>query len=110
MLLFNIFVVPSYYVACCCDLDCVGSIVMVVITCANNCSLSPILWLKGQRAYSIINMVIICEQILDGYYGVWILWSVDIMEYGYYGVWILWSMDIMECGDRWTLRMDVYSM
>ena len=70
--------------------------------------------------------VLICEQILDGYYRVWILWSVDIMEYGYYevwilrsmdimecgyyGVWILWSMDIIECGDRLTLCIDVYSM
>ena len=33
-----------------------------------------------------------------GYYGVWLLWSVDIMECAYYRVWILWSVDIMEYG------------
>ena len=38
---FNMFAVPSYYVAWCCDFDCIGSFVVVVIAYANNCSMSP---------------------------------------------------------------------
>ena len=38
---FDMFAVPSHYVACHCDSDCLGSIVMVVITCTNNCPVGP---------------------------------------------------------------------
>ena len=38
---FKMFAVPSYYVACHCNLNCVRSIVMVMISYANNCCMDP---------------------------------------------------------------------
>ena len=38
---FKVLTVPSYYVACHCDSDCVWSIVMLLITYSNNCSMGP---------------------------------------------------------------------
>ena len=52
---FNVFAVQSYYAACHCNLDCIVSMVMFVITCTNNYSTGlqyPILLLNHfSRSY-----------------------------------------------------------